>query len=147
MKAHFGAQDILLPVDSVDTFLKNLEDHKDPLTNWITYTPIKGEKVNHVAKKFNIDIKELIKINQLRSNQTLKNKIILIPASPDVLKKYPINTDNLYSYSTIINHKIKPGDTLGGIARKYKISIKDLMEFNELKSTKIIVGKYIDIPQ
>jgi membrane-bound lytic murein transglycosylase D len=147
MKAHFGAQDILLPVDSVDTFLKNLEDHKDPLTNWISYTPIKGEKVNHVAKKFNIDIKELIKINQLRSNQTLKNKIILIPASPDVLKKYPINTDNLYSYSTIITHKIKPGDTLGGIAKKYKISIKDLMEFNELKSTKIIVGKYIDIPQ
>jgi membrane-bound lytic murein transglycosylase D len=147
MKAHFGAQDILLPVDSVDTFLKNLEDHKDPLTNWITYTPIKGEKVNHVAKKFNIDNKELIKINQLRSNQTLKNKIILIPASPDVLKKYPINTDNLYSYSTIITHKIKRGDTLGGIARKYKISIKDLMEFNELKSTKIIVGKYIDIPQ
>ena len=147
MKAHFGAQDILLPVDSVDTFLKNLEDHKDPLTNWITYTPIKGEKVNHVAKKFNIDKKELIKINQLRSNQTLKNKIILIPASPDVLEKYPINTDNLYSYSTIITHKIKRGDTLGGIARKYKISIKDLMEFNELKSTKIIVGKYIDIPQ
>src|SRR5210317_2609399 len=147
MKAHFGVQDILLPVDSVDTFLKNLEDHKDPLTNWISYTPIQGEKVNHVAKKFNIDIKELIKINQLRSNQTLKNKIILIPASPDVLKKYPINTDNLYSYSTIITHKIKPGDTLGGIAKKYKISIKDLMEFNELKSTKIIVGKYIDIPQ
>lgn len=147
MKAHFGAQDILLPVDSVDTFLKNLEDHKDPLTNWITYTPIKGEKVNHVAKKFNIDKKELLKINQLRSNQTLKNKIILIPASPDVLEKYPINIDNLYSYSTIITYKIKRGDTLGGIARKYKISIKDLMEFNELKSTKIIEDKYIDIPQ
>ena len=147
MKAHFGTQDILLPVESVNTFLNNLEDYKDPLTNWITYTPIKGEKVKHVAKKFNIDIKELIKINQLRSNQTLKNKIILIPSSPDVLKKYPVNTDNLYSYSTIVSHKIKSGDTLGALARRYKISIKDLMEFNELKSTKIIVGRYIDIPQ
>jgi len=147
MKAHFGAQDILLPVDSVNTFMKSLEENTKPLTNWITYKPIKGEKVTHVAKKFNIDINELVKINQLRSNQTLKNKIILIPSSPDVLKKYPISTNNLYSYSNIISHKIRRGDTLGGIARKYKIPIKDIMEFNELKSTKIIVGKYIDIPQ
>ena len=147
MKAHFGAQDILLPVDSVNTFMKSLEENTKPLTNWITYKPIKGEKVTHVAKKFNIDINELVKINQLRSNQTLKNKIILIPSSPDVLKKYPISTNNLYSYSNIISHKIRRGDTLGGIARKYKISIKDIIEFNELKSTKIIVGKYIDIPQ
>ena len=147
MKAHFGAQDILLPVDSVNTFMKSLEENTKPLTNWITYKPIKGEKVTHVAKKFNIDINELVKINQLRSNQTLKNKIILIPSSPDVLKKYPIGTNNLYSYSNIISHKIRRGDTLGGIARKYKISIKDIIEFNELKSTKIIVGKYIDIPQ
>ena len=147
MKAHFGAQEILLPVDSVNTFMKSLEENTKPLTNWITYKPIKGEKVTHVAKKFNIDINELVKINQLRSNQTLKNKIILIPSSPDVLKKYPISTNNLYSYSNIISHKIRRGDTLGGIARKYKIPIKDIMEFNELKSTKIIVGKYIDIPQ
>ncbi|MGA1443402.1 MAG: transglycosylase SLT domain-containing protein, partial [Methylophilaceae bacterium] len=147
MKAHFGVQDILLPVDSVDTFMKNLKENTEPLTNWITYKPIEGEKVTHVAKKFNIDINELVKINQLRSNQTLKNNIILIPSSPDVLKKYPITTNNLYSYSNIISHKIRPGDTLGGIARKYKIPIKDIMEFNELKSTNIIVGKYIDIPQ
>ena len=96
MKAHFGVQDILLPVDSVDTFMKNLKENSEPLTNWITYKPINGEKVNHVAKKFNIDINELVKINQLRSNQTLKNDIILIPSSPDVLKKYPISTNNLY---------------------------------------------------
>ena len=147
MKAHFGAQDILLPVDSVNTFMKSLEENTKPLTNWITYKPIKGEKVTHVAKKFNIDINELVKINQLRSSQTLKNNIILIPSSPDVLKKYPVSTNTLYSYSNIISHKIRRGDTLGGIARKYKISIKDIIEFNELKSTKIIVGKYIDIPQ
>ena len=147
MKAHFGVQDILLPVDSVDTFMKNLKENSEPLTNWITYKPINGEKVNHVAKKFNIDINELVKINQLRSNQTLKNDIILIPSSPDVLKKYPISTNNLYSYSNIISHKIRPGDTLGGIARKYKVPIKDIMEFNELKSTNIILNAYIDIPQ
>lgn len=79
MKAHFGVQDILLPVESVDTFMKNLKENTEPLTNWITYKPIKGEKVTHVAKKFNIDINELVKINQLRSNQTLKIILFLSP--------------------------------------------------------------------
>jgi LysM repeat protein len=36
---------------------------------------------------------------------------------------------------------------LGGIARKYKVSIEDLKEFNELDSHIIIIGTTIDIPQ
>lgn len=147
MKAQYGIQDILLPIKNIEIFHKNIKNNTQPLSNWISYMPSKGEKVMHVAKKFNIDMKELVKINQLRSNQTLKKQIILIPSSPEVLKKYPISTDNLYSYSKIITHKIKSGDTLGSISRKYKISVKDIMEFNELRNTKIILGKYLDIPK
>jgi membrane-bound lytic murein transglycosylase D len=147
MKAQYGIQDILLPIKNIEIFHKNIKNNTQPLSNWISYMPTKGEKVMHVAKKFNIDMKELVKINQLRSNQTLKKQIILIPSSPEVLKKYPISTDNLYSYSKIITHKIKSGDTLGSISRKYKISVKDIMEFNELRNTKIILGKYLDIPK
>jgi membrane-bound lytic murein transglycosylase D len=147
MKAQYGIQDILLPIKNIEIFHKNIKNNTQPLSNWISYMPSKGEKVMHVAKKFNIDMKELVKINQLRSNQTLKKQIILIPSSPEVLKKYPVSTDNLYSYSKIITHKIKSGDTLGSISRKYKISVKDIMEFNELRNTKIILGKYLDIPK
>jgi membrane-bound lytic murein transglycosylase D len=147
MKAQYGIQDILLPIKNIEIFHKNIKNNTQPLSNWISYMPSKGEKVMHVAKKFNIDMKELVKINQLRSNQTLKKQIILIPSSPEILKKYPISTDNLYSYSKIITHKIKSGDTLGSISRKYKISVKDIMEFNELRNTKIILGKYLDIPK
>jgi membrane-bound lytic murein transglycosylase D len=147
MKAQYGIQDILLPIKNIEIFHKNIKNNTQPLSNWISYMPTKGEKVMHVAKKFNIDMKELVKINQLRSNQTLKKQIILIPSSPEILKKYPISTDNLYSYSKIITHKIKSGDTLGSISRKYKISVKDIMEFNELRNTKIILGKYLDIPK
>lgn len=147
MKAQYGIQHILLPIKNIEIFHKNIKNNTQPLSNWISYMPTKGEKVMHVAKKFNIDMKELVKINQLRSNQTLKKQIILIPSSPEVLKKYPISTDNLYSYSKIITHKIKSGDTLGSISRKYKISVKDIMEFNELRNTKIILGKYLDIPK
>lgn len=41
---------------------------------------------------------------------------------------------------------IKRGDTLYSISKKYKISIEDLKEYNQLKSNKIIAGQMLIIP-
>jgi murein DD-endopeptidase MepM/ murein hydrolase activator NlpD len=41
---------------------------------------------------------------------------------------------------------IKKGDTLYSISKKYNISIEDLKEYNQLKSTKIIAGQMLIIP-
>jgi LysM repeat protein len=41
---------------------------------------------------------------------------------------------------------IKKGDTLYSISKKYKISIKDLKEYNDLTSNKIIAGQTLLIP-
>jgi murein DD-endopeptidase MepM/ murein hydrolase activator NlpD len=41
---------------------------------------------------------------------------------------------------------IKKGDTLYSISKKYKISIEDLKEYNQLKSNKIIAGQTLIIP-
>ena len=61
--------------------------------------------------------------------------------------KFPINKDSLFNYSTIITHQVSSGETLSHIADDYKMSVRDLMEFNELKSTKIISGSTLDIPK
>ncbi|SDN63510.1 SPOR domain-containing protein [Bacillus sp. OK048] len=41
---------------------------------------------------------------------------------------------------------IKKGDTLYSLSKKYNISIEDLMEYNQLKSNKIIAGQTVIIP-
>jgi membrane-bound lytic murein transglycosylase D len=43
-------------------------------------------------------------------------------------------------------HKIRSGDTLGGIAKHYNISLSSLKQFNRLKNDKIRAGKYLAIP-
>ena len=45
----------------------------------------------------------------------------------------------------VIRHKIKEGETLGGIALKYKVSVKQLMKWNNMKSPNIRAGKYLRI--
>ena len=46
---------------------------------------------------------------------------------------------------TAIHYKIKNGDTLSTIARKHRVSVKDLKEWNNLKNNKIRTGKTLII--
>ncbi|MBQ5887644.1 MAG: transglycosylase SLT domain-containing protein [Bacteroidaceae bacterium] len=45
----------------------------------------------------------------------------------------------------LIRHKIKNGETLGGIALKYKVSVKQIMKWNNMKNSNIRAGKYLKI--
>lgn len=46
-----------------------------------------------------------------------------------------------------INHKVRKGETLTKIAQKYKVSNSQIMEWNNLRSTKVPVGKILKIGQ
>ena len=46
---------------------------------------------------------------------------------------------------SLIRHKIKEGETLGGIALKYRVSVKQLMKWNNLRNANIRAGKYLNI--
>ena len=63
------------------------------------------------------------------------------------VERYTLKGTGDFNYTSVGTHHVSKGDTLGGIARKYKVSIEDLKEFNELDSHIIIIGTTIDIPQ
>jgi len=42
---------------------------------------------------------------------------------------------------------VKKGETLGGIAEKYKVSIASLQQLNNIKGNKIIAGQDLKIPK
>jgi LysM repeat protein/lysophospholipase L1-like esterase len=43
-------------------------------------------------------------------------------------------------------HKVKPGETLGGIASKYHVSVDAIKKANGMRNNKIVVGKMLKIP-
>ena len=44
-----------------------------------------------------------------------------------------------------VTHKVKSGETLGGIASKYRVTVKQIMAWNHLRSTTIRVGQNLVI--
>ena len=147
MKSVEGAHSILLPVGAVTTFNKNLFAHDQPISRWKVYKPKKGETLKHVAKKFNIDWRVLAKVNQLRSQKRFgKRNILLIPNTNAIGTSFP-SSGGIIDYHTIITHRVKSGETLSHISSRYKVGVKAIMEFNELPSSKIIIGDILDIPK
>jgi membrane-bound lytic murein transglycosylase D len=141
-------QEINLPYQHIHIFNYNYHGYKKPLSNWNAYKPKKNESVAQVAKKFGIDRKILIQVNRLERRKSFRrNSTILIPNKDAITTYFPTNVNELYNYSSIITHKVSRGETLSHISDKYNISVKDIKEFNELRSDRIIIGDTLDIPK
>lgn len=53
--------------------------------------------------------------------------------------------ENNGGIGTLKRHKIKSGETLGSIALKYRVTVKQIMRWNGLKNSNIRAGKYLNI--
>ena len=63
------------------------------------------------------------------------------------LKEYinPANIDRKRLERPGFTYTVKNGDTLSGIAYKYRISVKEIMRWNNLRSTKLRIGQKLRI--
>lgn len=64
-------------------------------------------------------------------------------AEIDILQKTSVNGG--YSVNGVTYYKVKPGDTLNGIAKKFRVSVKQLKAWNGLKSDMIREGQKLRI--
>ena len=54
-------------------------------------------------------------------------------------------SNNEWGSEGMVRHKIRNGETLGGIARKYRVSVNQLKKWNNLKNNNIRAGRYLKI--
>lgn len=64
------------------------------------------------------------------------------PSVAEMLKQAKANDDGR---GTLKRHKVKSGETLGGIALKYRVTVKQIMKWNGMRNTNIRAGQYLNI--
>lgn len=97
-----------------------------------TYIVQKGDSLWSIAKKFNITVEELKSYNNLTSNLLNVGQVLEIPEN-EIEEEYKVYT-------------IKAGDSLYKIANENNITVKELMDYNNLGSTTLQIGQVIRIP-
>ena len=106
----------------------------EEVTDYETYIVNKGDSLYSIAKKFNVKVDDLIKINNLTNNTLSINQQLLIPQGKSLIEE-------VYS-----KYVVKLGDTLYSISNKYGVSVDKIKEINNLTSNVLYIGQVLNIP-
>ena len=120
--------EIYIPYSKLSDFKQKYHTQK-VATKYQIHTVKKGETVAKIAKQYNIGEKTIKDLNQLSHRHLTSKQHIIIPVS-----KLSNNKEKAQYYV------VKHGDTIGSIARAYKISEKSLKSINNLSSNHLRVG-------
>ena len=101
-----------------------------------TYVVKKGDSLYSIAKQFNTTIGALKAINELTGNILQPGQILRLP------NFVTFNTDP----NDIIIYKISKGDSLYSIAKKFGVSVNDIINYNQLANTLLSVNQQLLIP-
>jgi len=123
---------------------------------YILYTVQPGEGLFGIARKFNIEVSELNKLNPDASNGLKNGQILLIPATK-VSKKAIVNTQSTSAQKTdiqnnnidkkeYIEHIVEKRQTLFAITKKYDISLEELKNLNPELENGLKTGMKLRIP-
>ena len=99
----------------------------------ITYTVQRGDTLWNIAKKFNTNVNEIKRLNNLKSNVLYVGQTLRVP-------------EYYKAEDTNISYVVKRGDSLYSIARQYGVNVNDLMKVNNLTSDLLSIGQIINIP-
>lgn len=106
------------------------------------YTVQKGDTIQKIAKKYNVSEEEILKANNIQDPKKLREgQKIKIPITSSKESSTPKKSSNIKEEI----YEVKYGDTLEKIAKKYGISVKDLMEYNDMRDEKIFAGDQLKI--
>jgi LysM repeat protein len=124
---------IVLPSEKVAIFHANLAQREPAsLVSWEIYHPQKGETLAKIADKFELSVAELKRVNGIDMHSSRVPQTLVVPTEAEAAAagaKLPI------MYAPPIGevrhvHRVKSGDTLSGIAKRYRVRVSDLKRWN-----------------
>ena len=95
------------------------------------YIVQQGDNLSSISRKFGTSVAKLQELNNMGSNTNLSvGQKLKVAGAPEV--EYKI-------------HTVKKGEGLWDIARQYKVTIEDIVKWNDLQDTKIKMGQKLKI--
>jgi LysM repeat protein len=104
-----------------------------------TYVVKAGDNLYNIAKQYNTSVSEISNLNNLSGNNLSIGQQLLIPISND--------QSSVSGTSSGVNtYVVQRGDSLYSIARRFGVSVNDIIRLNNLSGTSLSVGQTLVIP-
>ena len=116
-----------------ELYLKNKIVEEEPSENDDIYVVKKGDTLYSISKKLNISINTLKALNKLNTNEIYVGQQLILS-----------NDKNTEEYDV---YTVKKGDSLWSISKKYDISVKELIELNNLNNLTLQINQKLEVPK
>jgi len=122
----------------------------------------RGETIQKIARKYDVTVENLMAWNGLVSPKVRSGRSLYVAAPPDdptlagiprtpvpetiaadtasVAATEPQQQDRPVRAASVEHHTVRHGESLQRIARTYDVTVRDLMDWNDLSSTRVNAG-------
>jgi len=135
-----GPHNILIPIEKVEIFEKNLAElNENDRLRWTRHQIKAGETLSTIARKYHITIATLKQANRLKNSRIRAGKFLTIPIASKTQGHYSQTTEaRRNKIIKAINAKrktvyvVKRGDSFWTISRKFHMNYRKLAKLNNM---------------
>lgn len=137
-----------IPAGTRDTFLSAFtEIPANQRANYSHYRIRSGDTLGALAARFGIKTRDIMTLNRIKSPRSLRvGTQIILPLSPDYTQNALASFGDAYDRTPVRSHKIRQGDTLWNIARRYDMTPRQLADQNGMRVNAVLrPGKVLKV--
>lgn len=101
-----------------------------------------GDTLYGIARKYNMTVDEIKRLNNLTSNALTINQRLLIKKDNNTGETIPSTPTSNYNTYTVVK-----GDSLWSISKKFNTTVDNLININNLKSNNLSIGQKLLVPK
>lgn len=99
-----------------------------------THVVRSGEVLGSIARRYGTSVREIQRLNNIRGTLIKPGQRLIVKAPARPATQLATNTNT---------HVVRSGETLGVIASRYRITVKDIQHWNNLSGTVIRAGQHL----
>jgi membrane-bound lytic murein transglycosylase D len=146
-----GPHHILVPVDKKEAVVAGLNElPEDQRVQWLHHRVRRGDTLYDIARHYHLTVRAIKTANRLRGNLLHIGQSLMLPISASTVstrrsagaKAVRIAAGN----TGPIIHRVRRGETLTSIARRYNVLVRQLAEWNFMRPNDILhLGRRLKI--
>ncbi len=137
-----------IPEDKKNVLLAHLKEIPKwtlPQNAYVHHRVKKGETLSLIAKRYRTKVSRIVRANNIRKKHFIRvGQKLKVPLRGSTGRKVYASAEKLLPGK---KYKIKKGDSLWLIARKFKTNTKKLQRINNLTTTRLRVGEVLKVSE
>lgn len=149
-----GPHQVLVPIENKDALIADLANlPEDARIKWRRHRVKQGDTLGAIGKRYGVSVWAIKKANNIRGTLIHVGQNLMIPISSRPLSRNIANITRPLPRSSVgprgrakIIHRVRKGETLWSIARKYSVYVRQLARWNRMRTRDILrVGRRLKV--